>query len=47
MASLDFKDHFYSQFDALIKTFLEKEALIVLGDFNARVGRDTMPDLTV
>ena len=40
LASDDTKDHFYSQLDALIKTLPEKEELIVLGDFNARVGKD-------
>jgi len=34
------KDDFYSQLDSIIKGFKKQEALIILGDFNARVGSD-------
>ena len=39
MASEDAKDSFYNQLDDLIRELPNKE-LIVLGDFNARVGSD-------
>jgi len=39
-APADVNDNFYGQLDSFIKEFSKQEALIVLGDFNARVGRD-------
>ncbi|XP_072030502.1 craniofacial development protein 2-like [Amphiura filiformis] len=40
MACSDIKDEFYSQLDSLIKESPKQEPLIILGDFNARVGSD-------
>lgn len=40
MALPDTKDDFYSQLDSAIRQFHEQEPLIILGDFNARVGAD-------
>ncbi|PFX11860.1 Craniofacial development protein 2 [Stylophora pistillata] len=37
------KDHFYSQLDDAIKHFPNNKVLILLGDFNARVGNDQGP----
>jgi hypothetical protein len=37
-ASKDNKDNFYNQLDVFIKGIPDKEELIILGDFNARVG---------
>ena len=39
-SSFDAKDAFYSQLDEAIKHITKNEALILLGDFNARVGND-------
>ncbi|XP_061910695.1 craniofacial development protein 2-like [Entelurus aequoreus] len=39
-ATRDTKDEFYSQLDALIDRIPKEEHLILLGDFNARVGTD-------
>ena len=39
-SSSDSKDAFYSQLDEAIKHITKNEALILLGDFNARVGND-------
>ena len=39
-APADVNDNFYGQLDSFIKEFNKQEALIVLGDFNARVGSD-------
>ena len=39
-SSSDAKDAFYSQLDKVIKHIPKNEALILLGDFNARVGND-------
>lgn len=36
----DIKEHFYTQLDSTIKAFPQNEDLIILGDFNARVGGD-------
>ncbi len=40
MASSDIKDEFYNQLDDLIRQFPAQDPLIILGDFNARVGSD-------
>ena len=40
MAPSEIKDNFYNQLDDVIKKFPAQEALIILGDFNARVGSD-------
>ena len=34
------KDEFYQNLDALIRTVPDQEQLVLLGDFNARVGAD-------
>jgi hypothetical protein len=34
------KDQFYDALDPLVRTILNKEALFIMGDFNARVGAD-------
>ena len=39
-ASEDIKDHFYDELDSLIGKIPKVEPLILLGDFNARVGSD-------
>ena len=39
-ASEDIKEHFYDEFDSLIGKIPKVEPLILLGDFNARVGSD-------
>jgi len=36
----DIKDSFYNQLETTIKGYQKQEALIILGDFNARVGDD-------
>ena len=36
----DIKDSFYNQLETTIKDYQKQEALIILGDFNARVGDD-------
>ena len=36
----DTKDDFYSQLDTFIRRFPQQEDLVILGDFNARVGSD-------
>ena len=36
----DVKDQFYEQLDALIAAVPKSEKLLILGDFNARVGTD-------
>jgi len=40
MASDDIKEDFYNQLDSVINGFQKREVLILLGDFNARVGSD-------
>ena len=40
VASAEVKDAFYSQLDSLIQGISRRENLIILGDFNARVGSD-------
>ena len=40
MAPNDIKDDFYSQLDTIIKGFPQQEDLVILGDFNARIGGD-------
>ena len=40
MAPDDTKDDFYSQLDTIIKGFPKQEDLVILGDFNARIGSD-------
>ena len=39
------KDEFYSSFESIIRTFSKDENLIILGDFNARVGSEHGQDL--
>ena len=39
-ASNDVKDVFYSQLEGIIAQYPKQEALVILGDFNARVGSD-------
>ena len=39
-ASAEVKDAFYSQLDSLIQGISRRDNLIILGDFNARVGSD-------
>ena len=36
----DVKDNFYEELEALISTVSQSDKLILLGDFNARVGKD-------
>ena len=36
----DIKDKFYEDLDSLIKTIPKEDKLLILGDFNARVGTD-------
>ena len=36
----DTKDKFYEDLDSLIKTIPKEDKLLILGDFNARVGTD-------
>lgn len=38
--SLDAKDEFYNKLAATISSIPSKEELVLLGDFNARVGAD-------
>lgn len=40
MADADTKDAFYSHLDSIIRQYSKQEPLIILGDFNARVGAD-------
>ena len=40
MAPDDIKDDFYSQLDTIIKGFPKQDDLVILGDFNAHIGRD-------
>ncbi|KAG6925951.1 craniofacial development protein 2, partial [Chelydra serpentina] len=39
-ANRDTKDEFYDQLDTIIRSIPKEEHLILLGDFNARVGAD-------
>jgi len=40
VACKDEKDDFYEQLDELIKAVPRRHKLFVMGDFNARIGRD-------
>ena len=39
-ADSDVKDQFYDDLQSVLSTILIEEEMVILGDFNARVGRD-------
>lgn len=41
MAEDEVKEHFYSQLDCVLRTIPASDKLVLLGDFNARVGRES------